>query len=47
MVIGQIYTTLDRIKTSDNLYCIGEFKKPVRKIKKKRCIAKIRTPETK
>ena len=34
MGIRQLYTTLDKIKTPDNLYCIGEFKKPVKKVKK-------------
>ena len=32
---GQIYTALSRVKTYDNLYCIGEFKKSAVKVNKK------------
>ena len=31
---GQIYTALGRVRTYDNLYCIGEFKKSAIKINK-------------
>ena len=34
MIIRQIYTAIDRIKTYDNLYCIEELKKSVIKVKK-------------
>ena len=30
---GQIYTALSRVKTYDDLYCIGEFKKSAIKVK--------------
>ena len=29
---GQIYTALSRVRTYDNLYCIGEFKKSAIKV---------------
>ena len=31
---GQMYTALSRVKTYDNLYCIGELKKSVIKVNK-------------
>ena len=31
---GQIYTALSRVKTHDNRYCIGEFKKSAIKVNK-------------
>ena len=31
---GQIYTALRRVKSYDNFYCTGEFKKPTIKINK-------------
>ena len=34
MIIQQIYTAIDRIKTYDNLYCIEQLKRSVIKVKK-------------